>query len=43
VLKSNQANRPADRANLTKDTSNYVIVTVSDDPCQWILSLEKRT
>lgn len=43
VLKSNYANRPADRAVVVKGSSSYVITAITDDPCQWIISLEKRT
>lgn len=43
VLKSAYANRPADRAAVVKGAASYVITSVSDDPCQWIISLEKRT
>lgn len=43
VLKSAYANRPTDRAAVVKGSSAYVITAITDDPCQWIISLEKRT
>lgn len=43
VLKENLPNRPADRAVVTKGSDSYVTTVINSDPCQWILTLEKRT